>query len=116
MEEIGLYIMSILYIAAGINHFVMPKLYLKIMPPYIPFHKPLVVLSGIAEIILGIALLFSLTREWAAWGIIVLLIAIFPANVEQLRTKTARMKLPLWAVIIRLPLQFILIWWAWLYT
>ena len=108
--------MALFYIAAGINHFVMPKMYLRIMPPYVPYHKFMVALSGIIEILLGIGLLFSLTRELAAWGIIVLLIAIFPANVEQLRSKKASMKLPLWVIILRLPLQLVLIWWAWLYT
>ena len=116
MKELSLYLMAFLYIAAGVNHFVIPKMYLRIMPPYVPFHKTMVFLSGIAEVLLGVGLLFTLTREWAAWGIILLLIAIFPANVEQLKNKKARGKLPLWVVILRLPLQLVLIWWAWLYT
>ena len=108
--------MAGLYILAGINHFINPKVYVRIMPPYIPYHKAIVLWSGIVEILLGTGLLFPLTREISAWGIIVMLIAIFPANIEQVRSKKARMKLPLWLVILRLPLQFILIWWAWLYT
>ncbi len=86
------------------------------MPPYIPYHRLMVIISGIAEILLGIALLFPLSQEWAAWGIIALLIAIFPANFEQLRTKKARLGLPLWVIWLRIPLQVVLIWWAWLYT
>jgi uncharacterized membrane protein len=112
----SIYIMSALYIVAGINHFVMPKFYLRIMPAYIPWHKTLNILSGIAEILLGIALLFPVTRSLSAWGIMLLLILIFPANIEQVRTKKARMGLPLWVVWIRLPLQFALLYWAWLYT
>lgn len=108
--------MAGIYIFAGISHFAFPKVYLRIMPPYVPYHKAMVVISGMVEILLGILLLFPLTREWAAWGIIALLILVFPANIEQVRTKRARMKLPLWAVIARLPLQLVLIWWAWLYT
>ncbi len=116
MKELALPFMALIYILAGISHFIIPKMYLRIMPPYIPFHKAMVVISGVAEILLGIGLLFSLTLEFAAWGIIVLLIAVFPANIEQVRSKKARGKLPLWVVILRLPLQFVLIWWAWLYT
>lgn len=108
--------MAALYILAGLNHFRTPKLYLRIMPPYIPYHKTMVILSGIAEIALGIGLLFPLSQNVSAWGIILLLLLILPANVEMIRTKKARMKLPLWAVWARLPLQFALMFWAWLYT
>ncbi len=114
--NLSLYIMSGLYILAGINHFWHPKIYLRIMPDYIPYHRQMVIISGMAEIVLGVALLFPLSREWAAWGIIALLIAIFPANIEQLRTKKARLGLPLWAIWLRLPMQLFLICWAWLYT
>lgn len=108
--------MATAYILAGINHLWKPGFYLRLMPSCLPWHRQLVVLSGLAEIALGTALFFPLSREWAAWGIILLLVAIFPANVEQLRSKKARLKLPLWAVWLRLPLQLVLIWWAWLYT
>lgn len=114
--HVSLYVMAGLYLLAGINHFWHPKIYLRIMPAYIPYHKAMVVISGIAQVLLGIALLFPLLREGAAWGIIVLLIAIFPANIEQLRTKKARLGLPLWAIWLRLPLQLLLICWAWFYT
>lgn len=112
----SLYVMASIYILAGLLHFLQPQVFLKIMPPYIPFHRAMVLLSGIAEILLGFGLLFPATREYAAWGIIALLIAVFPANIEQVRSKGARLGLPMWAVIARLPLQLVLIWWAWLYT
>lgn len=108
--------MAALYILAGLNHFRVPKLYLRIMPPYIPYHKAMVKLSGLAEILLGIGLLFPLSRDVSAWGIILLLIAVLPANIEMVRSEKARMKLPLWVVWLRLPLQLALIFWAWLYT
>lgn len=111
-----LYIMAAIYVFTGLMHFITPKVFMRIMPPYIPWHRAMVIISGIAEIVLAIGLLFTSTRQWAAWGIIALLIAVFPANVEQVRTKRARMKLPMWAVILRLPIQLVLIYWAWLYT
>lgn len=114
--DISLYTMAAVYIFAGLNHFISPKLYLRIMPNYLPWHQTLNILSGLAEILLGIGLLIPHTREGSAWGIIILLIAVFPANIEQVRRKEARLGLPLWAVLLRLPLQFGLIYWAWLYT
>ncbi|WP_407654664.1 DoxX family protein [Arcicella aquatica] len=115
IQQIGLYLMSFLYTLAGINHFIKPKMYLAIMPPYIPAHGLMVMLSGIAEIMLGLGLLSPVTRPWAAWGIILLLIAIFPANVYML-TSGKFSKIAEWLLWLRLPLQFFLIWWAYLYT
>lgn len=116
---IALYIMAVLYVLAGVYHFIKPQFYLKMMPPYIPAHKLMVALSGIAEIVLGIGLLFEPTRSWAAIGIILLLIAVFPANIYMLTEKIAGRKykrIPLAVLWIRLPLQMILIYWAYLYV
>ncbi len=113
---IDLYVMAAIYLMTGIMHFVSPKIFRRIMPPYLPYHKELVIISGVAEILLALGLFVSVTRCWAAWGLIALLIAVFPANVEQVRSKRARMGLPLWLVWLRLPLQGVLIYWAWLYT
>lgn len=113
--EISKYIMAILYILAGINHFVNPRFYYKITPPFLK-NKPLInVISGGAEILLGI-MLFTSFSSWAAWGIIVLLIAVFPANVYHLQQKGAGMKIPVWALWVRLPMQLILIYWAYVFT
>jgi uncharacterized membrane protein len=115
IQQIGLYLMSFLYTIAGINHFIKPKFYLAIMPPYIPAHELMVLLSGIAELVLGIGLLFPLTRALAAWGIILLLLAVLPANVYMI-TSEKFSKIPTWILWLRLPLQFLLIWWAYIYT
>lgn len=113
--EISKYIMAVLYILAGANHFVSPKFYYKITPPFLK-NKPLINwLSGGAEILLG-ALLFTAFSSWAAWGIIALLIAVFPANIYHLQQKGAGMKVPIWALWVRLPLQFVLIYWAYAFT
>jgi uncharacterized membrane protein len=116
MKEILLYGMAIFYVAAGIYHFVRPGFYKRIIPPWLPWHLSLVYISGICEIVLGLLLFPALTRSFAAWGIIVLLIVIFPANV-QMMVNFRRKKNPyLWITILRLPLQLVLIWWAWHYT
>lgn len=107
--------MAALYILAGLMHFIKPANYLAMMPPYLPFHKPLVFWSGIAEVVLGIGLLFPATRSWAAIGIILLLIAVFPANFY-MATAEKFSALPRWLVWGRLPVQGLLIWWARLYV
>ncbi len=112
---IGVYLMSAIYILAGISHFIKPRLYQRIVPPFIPFAKAAVFWSGVAEILLGMALWFDAIRSVAAWGIIILLIVVFPANIYQLAEPKARLGLPLWLLILRLPLQLILIYWASLY-
>ncbi|RIV27060.1 DoxX family protein [Fibrisoma montanum] len=115
MQSLSLYLMAFVYVAAGVNHFIRPKLYMAIMPPYLPAHSELVMLSGVAEVVLGIGLLFPATRSVSAWGLILLLVAVFPANVYMATSGRFR-KLPRWLLWARLPLQGLLIWWAWQYT
>lgn len=111
-----LYLMSLLYIAAGIYHFVNPKMYLRIMPPYLPFHLPLVYISGVCEILFALLLIPESTRTIGAWLIIVLLVAVFPANIQMAINFKQHNSPGLWIAIARLPLQIALIWWAWMYT
>ena len=112
MKEASLYVMVVLYTVAGINHFISPRFYLKIMPPALPYHKALVNISGICEVVFALLLLPVATRHIAAWLIILLLIAIFPANIY-MAIKWQRKHHPyLWVAYARLPLQFVLIWWA----
>lgn len=88
-----------------------PKFYLKIMPPYLPLHKELVLLSGLCEILLGILLLVPKCSRFAACGIVALLIAVFPANVHLYQNQAI---LPASHIIhfLRLPLQGVFILWA----
>ena len=111
-----LYLMALLYLLAGMNHFRVPRIYIKMIPSSLPSPKLLNALSGIAEITLGILLCIPTISSYAAWGIIALLIAIFPANVYMLTNEKAAMGLPKWLRLIRLPLQLVLIYWAYLYT
>jgi len=99
-----------------LNHFASPDFYVGIMPPYLPWHVPLVYLSGFAEVALG-ALLF--VRHWstiAAWGLILLLIAVFPANLHMAVNAELYPRFSPTLLWLRLPLQGILIMWAYVYT
>lgn len=107
--------MAGLYILAGINHFIMPRVYLKITPPWVPRPSLVNWLVGAVEITLGILLLFEKTQSLAAWGIILLLIAIFPANFYhfQLAKRSGKIWVP---TLLRLPVQVLLIGWAYTFT
>ncbi|VXC18417.1 DoxX family protein [Flavobacterium sp. 9AF] len=109
------YMMGLLYILAGLNHFRQPRLYVKIIPPFFKNPKLLNQLSGLAEIILGILICIEPTSIFAAWGIILLLIAVFPANYYMYQNENAALGLPKWLRLLRLPLQLVLIYWAYSY-
>ena len=76
-----LLVLSFLYISVGVKHFTNPDFFLAIMPPYVPYHKFLVYLSGLLKIVFGLMMIFRKTRFYGCWGIILLLIAVFPANI-----------------------------------
>ena len=80
-KRLILYLMAPAYVVAGVLHFVVPELYVQIVPPIFPAPLALVYLSGLAEIAVGIGLLIPRTRRYAAWATVALLVAIFPANV-----------------------------------
>lgn len=109
-------VFGLLFVATGANHLRDPKFYESIMPPYLPWHYALVILSGIAEIVLGIGLLIPKLSAYAAWGILLLLIAVFPANVHMVMHQELYPHVPSIALWLRLPLQGVLIAWAYWYT
>jgi len=112
MKALSLYVMAAIYILAGINHFINPQTYLAIMPAFLPFPLFLIYLSGGFEILLGGLLLPYQSRKWAAWGIILLLILIFPANIQMAVNYWQSNSPYTWLALARLPLQLLLIWWA----
>lgn len=115
MKLVSLYTMALLYVAAGIYHFVKPQGYVKIMPPWLPGPLALVYFSGACEILLGVLLFPENTRSMAAWGIMALLVAVFPANVQMMLNYFHYNNPLKWFTVARLPLQLLLIWWAWQY-
>jgi len=110
-------LLAAFFILAGVMHFVKPRAYEAMMPPYLPRRRELVVASGIAEIAGGVSVLTDRTRRAAGWWLIGVLIAVFPANVhmamhpDQVRGLDTT-KVPAWALWARLPLQALLIAWV----
>lgn len=102
-------------ILAGLMHFIKPKVYLRIMPRYLPNHKFLVYASGIAEISLGLALCIPKLKTFAVYGIIAMLTVFLLVHFYMLSNKKASAGLPKWVLILRIPLQFGLMYWAWWY-
>ena len=107
--------LALLFVAAGTLHFLRPAPYRGIMPTWLPAHAALVAISGAAAIAGGIGLLLQQTRRTAGIGLILLLVAVFPANIQMLLLYRAR-GVPWWGELLlwfRLPLQFLLIWGVW---
>ena len=107
--------MAGLYILAGILHFLYPSMYERIMPGWIPQKKLVVYLSGFMEIVLGLALLFIESRTVALYGIIALLILFLPVHTHMISNENARMGIPSWILLLRIPFQGLLIYWAYMY-
>ena len=105
---------ALFFTGAGVFHFLRPGPYVKIVPPFIPWPLAMVYISGAAEIAGGVGLLLPPLRRASAWGLIALLIAVFPANVYMAldRVQVTANPLPGWLLWARLPLQFVLIWWV----
>ena len=115
-EPQGLYVMAGIYIVAGVMHFIIPKLYMRVMPGYLPAHKTLVYLSGIAEILLGIGLCIPELKNISIYLIIaMLMVFLITIHLYMLSSKKAAAGIPNWILIIRIPLQFGLMYWAYLY-
>lgn len=113
-QRVLLVMAAVFYIIAGVFHFVETGSYLKIMPPWIPSHLAMVYLSGAAEVAGGIGLLIPGLRRAAAWGLVALLIAVFPANIYMAMNNVQVTANPIPGVLLwaRLPLQAVLIWWV----
>ncbi len=105
-------VLGVLFIATGVLHFVSPGFYVRIMPPLMPWPMLAIYLSGLAEIIGGAGLLIPSARRLAGVWLIAVLIAVYPANVY-MALEPAHFGLPAWALYARLPLQFVLMAWAW---
>jgi len=113
-------LLAVVFVAAGVSHFVRPAFFVNIVPPFLPWPLGLVWLSGVAEIVLGLAVLVPSIRPLAGWGLVALLIAVFPANVYQAVALKPFVDAPAWmppatplGLWLRLPVQGVLIAWAW---
>jgi uncharacterized membrane protein len=107
-----IYLMGIGYVWVGFQHFIDTSFFLKIMPPSFPFHKESVYISGVLEILFGSGIIIKKTRFFASWGIILLLIAVYPANIYLAYSENAQQAIGVssfFASWVRLPIQFALI-------
>ncbi len=112
LRTLSLWTLGVLMILAGANHFLSPRFYTQIMPPYLPFPLELIWLSGVLEIAGGALLLFPATRGFGAWTLIATFVLIFPANLHMALNAAQYSSIPAWLLWGRLPLQAVLIWWA----
>ncbi len=115
LRTIGRVLLGIFFTYAGINHFLVPEVYMQIMPPFLPTPLALVYISGLFEILGGIGVLVPRTRTAAGWGLVALLIAVFPANIYMAMKGVYIEGMPReeWLLWARLPLQCVLIAWVW---
>ena len=118
LKVVGRFLLAAIFIGSGALHFLAPNPFLRIMPPNLPHPTALLSLSGAAELAGGLGLLVSRTRRAAAWGLVALLIAVWPANFYMAMDHVSLPGLAgqSWAQWLRVPLQIPLILWAWSYT
>jgi uncharacterized membrane protein len=113
---VGLWLLGAVMIAAGLNHFFNPRFYTQIMPPYLPLHLELVYVSGLMEVLGGVLLLVPATRTVGAWVLVATFVLVFPANLHMALNTQQFSSIPAWLLWARLPLQALLIAWAFMYT
>ena len=116
MKHSALYLMCLLYVVAGINHFANPNWYLKIIPAWVPYPVVVNYMSGAFEIAFALLLIPEATRNMGVYLLIILLVLIFPANIQMSFNFYQTHHPYFWLTILRLPFQFVLIWWAWQYV
>ena len=115
-KKLVLFGLSAFFIYTGIHHFVNPDFYLSIMPPAFPLHAEAVYISGFFEILGGISVLIAPLRKIAGWGLVALLISVYPANIYMAITPEAFPEISIELLYFRLPLQFLFIYWAYSVT
>lgn len=105
---------AVVFLVSGVLHFLKPAMYVSIMPPWLPSPRALVLISGLCELVGAVGILVPATRVAAGWGLIALLVAVFPANIQMLLNAHAAHAPAAWqaALVARLPLQAVLISWV----
>ena len=112
MKRVALLLLAFAFAGAGVNHFVNPEFYIAIMPSYLPAHAELVAVSGIFEILGGVGVLIPRFRSLSGWGLVALLVAVFPANLNMALNPDQFPDVARSGLYLRLPVQFIFIAWS----
>ena len=115
-KKLVLFGLAAFFINVGVDHFVNPDFYLNIMPPSFPLHAEAVYISGFFEVVGGISLLIPRLRKIAGWGLVALLIAVYPANIYMAITPQAFQDIPVTLLYVRLAFQFVFFYWAYSVT
>ena len=116
LKKLVLFGLAAFFINVGVDHFVNPDFYLNIMPPSFPLHAEAVYISGFFEVVGGISLLIPRLRKIAGWGLVALLIAVYPANIYMAITPQAFQDIPVTLLYVRLAFQFVFFYWAYSVT
>jgi len=114
-QRVVLFVVALFFVAAGVGHFTNTAFFVSIMPPWIPWHRELVWLSGVFEVLGGVGILVAATRRLAGWGLLALLLAVYPANIHMALHPELFPDMTPTMLVLRLPLQFVfagLVWWA----
>src|SRR5690554_1640680 len=106
------YLMGVLLVLAGMNHFRKPKLYERIIPPYIPAPATVALLSGILEMALGFMIMNKNSQEIAGWGIIIMLLLLLPTHIHMLQNENAALKITKWLRMLQIPMEFAVMYWG----
>ena len=112
-KRLALFLLALFFTAMGITHFTHPEAFVATVPPFLPAPLALVYISGVAEIAGGLGVLPIVTRKWAGWGLIALLVAVYPANIYMALNADAFPEMSATALFVRLPFQFLFFGWAW---
>jgi len=112
-RKIALVLLALAFVFAGVSHFTSFEFFVNIMPPYLPAHLALVYVSGVFEVLGGVGVLLPATRRLAGYGLIALLIAVYPANIHMAMNPELFPEVTPTALYIRLPVQFLLMAWVW---
>ena len=115
LRRVALFVVAAFFSFAGVSHFTNTEFFLAIVPPYLPAHLELVYISGVFEVLGGVGVLLAVSRTWARYGLIALLVAGYPANIHMALHPDLFPDMTVTALYVRLPLLFVmagLVWWA----
>ncbi|MBN2871766.1 MAG: DoxX family protein [Halothiobacillaceae bacterium] len=113
MPRIPILVIAVFFLAGGVGHLVFTEFFILAMPDYLSHHKELVLVSGAFELLGAVGVLIPQTRLWAGYGLIALIIAVYPANVHMALHPEAYAEMSAWLLYMRLPFQFLFVWFVW---
>lgn len=113
VPSVSILVIAAFFFIGGVAHFVFTDVFVRIMPNYLGYQKELVLISGVFELLGAIGILFPSTRLLAGYGLIVLIIAVFPANINMAIHHQDYKSIPELLLWLRLPLQFFFVWFVW---